>query len=266
MIPCFNNLPGMIRSVQSIRYTEGKYAVILVDDGSTPPLMLPELKLALSPAVPLHLISLGENSGITGALNAGLRWILHNLQTRYIARLDCGDVCHADRFFRQVAYLDAHQDVGLLGSWCTFKQTYSSFQYNYTTPTEHNLIQREMYFRNVFIHPTVIFRSTLLNKVGLYPEAFQYVEDYALFWKILQESKGKILDELLVTCEINKAGISIKNRKAQLQGRKHVIKAFGESFFLKFLGEVKLIILGMIPYHMVMHLKEKFTRTGIAFI
>ncbi len=87
-----------------------------------------------------------------------------------------------------------------------------------------------------------------------------------MFWKILQESKGKILDELLVTCEINKAGISIKNRKAQLQGRKHVIKAFGESFFLKFLGEVKLIILGMIPYHMVMHLKEKFTRTGIAFI
>ena len=39
-----------------------------------------------------------KNLGITATLNKGLPWIEENTDTKYIARLDCGDICAAERF------------------------------------------------------------------------------------------------------------------------------------------------------------------------
>ena len=76
-----------------------------------------------------------------------------------------------------------------------------------------------MHFRNVFIHPTVMFRRHMLDSAGFYPEGYTYAEDYAFFWKLIKLKKGFVVNKFLVTCELNMEGISSKNRGKQLAAR-----------------------------------------------
>lgn len=250
LIPCYNNPEGLRASLKSIRYDPARCAAVVVDDGSREPVALDPSEFEF----PVHLLRHDTNKGITGALNTGLRWIIAHLNPTYIARLDCADICAEDRFALQVAHLDAHPDVGLIGSWCIFRQPLSGLSYSYTTPTNHEEIMKAMHFRNIFIHPTVLFRSSLLNTTGLYPEDHPHVEDYALFWKMALQCRTTILDKYLVTCEINPSGISISNRKAQLQGRYRAVSLFGRGL-LRLTGMMKMKLLMMIPYGMVLKWK-----------
>ena len=145
-------------------------------------------------------------------MNSGLKWIEEQVVANYVARLDCGDLCAPDRFFKQMDFMHNHPDVGLLGSWCVFEERTKSFQYQYKTPTSHSQIKRAMHFRNAFIHPTVIFETGLLKKVGYYPTKFDHAEDYALFYQLIKITRSCILNEFLVTCEINNKGISQKKQ------------------------------------------------------
>ncbi len=245
--------------MESVSYYPGKLSMVIVDDGSKSPVKVEALVGAGGFPFSVYVVRLEKNSGITEALNTGLRWIEANLTVRYIARLDAGDVCKEDRFYRQVEFLEQNPQVGLLGSWCVFQNPSTGFHYTYTTPTQHGAILSEMHSRNVFIHPTVMFRTELVPLVGLYPTDFPHVEDYALFFKMLHQTKGAILDKTLVTCEINSKGISISNRKAQLKGRQRVISEFGVNAFQKLVGKSKVYLLRLLPYQVILLIKNKLS-------
>ncbi|MBC3538714.1 glycosyltransferase [Rufibacter sediminis] len=258
LIPCYNNQEGLIKSLQSIVYKPEKLWVLIVDDGSLMPVQ-EEAIASTGISFRFHVIRLYKNEGITHALNTGLQWIEDHLQTRFVARLDCGDLCHQERFFKQVKFLDENTQVGLLGSWCEFHNPQTGLKYAYTTPLEHASILSEMHFRNVFIHPTVVFRSELIKETGKYPIEYPYVEDYALFFKMLHKTKGAILNDFLVTCELNPKGISLSNRKEQLFGRRSVVSDYGVFAFKKIAGEFKLLFLSFLPYGLVHLVKSKLS-------
>jgi len=255
LIPCYNDEPGLIQSLKSIQYNARKFAVVVVDDGSQSPVSMGFLKSSLPHLLYLHLIRLPQNRGITTALNTGLQWILENTSAPYIARLDCRDTCHAQRFYNQVTFLNAHAEVGLLGSWCTFREEGTGAGYTYTTPLLHKELTKAMHLRNVFIHPAVMFRTALLKKTGLYPHDYPHAEDYAFFWRLLQVAEGAVLGESLTHCAIMPQGISLSNRRVQLQSRKKVVQAFGNHGVLKFLGIIKLNILLIMPNSLLLRLK-----------
>lgn len=260
LIPYYNNLEGLLRSLRSIKYYEGKYLVLVIDDGSEVPLAKDDIRGQLGDSLPLHIINCKVNGGITKALNTGLEYIKHNLSVSYIARLDCGDICRYDRFYEQVNFLNAHPTIGLLGSWCRFESPDGMIKYDYVTPLLHKEILKEMHLRNVFIHPTVMFRSTVLKEVPGYPDNYDYVEDYAFFWELLKITKGAILSELLVCCEVNKKGISISGRKQQLRSRIRIVKDFSSYQFLKIVGVLKLHLLLLTPYHLILKYKQVRSR------
>ncbi|KAA9339027.1 glycosyltransferase [Adhaeribacter soli] len=261
LIPCYNNIPGLVQTLQSITYHAGQFCVLVVDDGSDVPVQVENLFSGSGNGFPVFTVLLEKNYGITYALNTGLQWIEDNLRVKYIARLDCGDLAQPDRFYKQVSYLEKNPETGLVGSWCFFREPQTGFQYSYTTPSGHPEIKKEMYFRNVFIHPTVMFRSALLKIVGYYPTAYPHVEDYAFFWQMLRHTQTAVLEDFLVTCEINPQGISIKNRQAQLSGRSKVIEDFGENRLLKGAGQLKLVMLKLMPYKLLLKLKPNKKRS-----
>ncbi|GAB3526234.1 hypothetical protein GCM10027443_01200 [Pontibacter brevis] len=152
--------------------------------------------------------------------------------------------------------MNTNQDIGMIGSWCVFRKPDTAYQYNYTTPETHEDIVKEMHVRNVFIHPTVLFRAELLHTVGYYPVKYQHVEDYAYFWQIIKHTRAAVLNQFLVTCEINESGISIKNRNTQLQGRYNVVSEFGTLPYRKLLGLMKLKALMLVPYKALLLLKR----------
>jgi glycosyltransferase involved in cell wall biosynthesis len=256
LIPCYNNFSGLIESLKSVVYPDNNYLIVIVDDGSSQAITIESVKTEIGEKKPIVILSNGTNKGIQVALNKGLSWIEENTVAKYIARLDCGDTCSFDRFILQVEYLDAHPETGLVGSWCKFEEKGTSLKYSYTTPTDHKAIIKDMHFRNVFIHPTVMFRSSLLKKVGYYPMDFDYAEDYAFFWKLILVSQSFILDKFLVVCEFNRQGLSFKNRPRQLAARWKVVNTFSTNSILKMSAFIKLKLLYFLPKRLVLRLKR----------
>ena len=256
LIPFFNNLPGLIRSLQSVAYNPLAYGLLIVDDGSREMLRYEDLTSHLPQSLSLTILRLRENQGITQALNTGLKWLEENGNSRYVARLDCGDLCMPDRFTRQVVFLDGHPEVGMVGSWCIFKNFRTGDSYRYVTPTEHKKILREMHFRNVFIHPTVMWRSDMTKKIGVYPETFPHAEDYGFFYKIISATEAAVLPTDLVICEINPQGISLHFRREQLKSRAKVVRQYGNNGLFRLLGVIKLWLLMVIPYKFILEIKK----------
>lgn len=255
LIPCYNNVEGLITSLQSVNYPFHLFSVIIVDDGSQEPVRQEQLYQHLPKELSIHIIRLEKNAGITKALNTGLESLHTMPEATFIARLDCGDTCAPDRFQQQVAFLRSNPDINLVGSWCLFRDQQSGSSYKYITPTEHARILKSMHFRNVFIHPTVMWRHDP-QKPLLYPEIFPHAEDYGFFHEILIWGKSAVLPGYLVTCELNENGISITNRKKQLKSRMNVVRAYGKDKVLSALGILKLRTLMLIPYHILFRIKK----------
>ena len=256
LIPYYNNLSGLLRSLESVHYDHEQYAILIVDDGSRQPLQEEELAAVMPSSVSVRILRLPVNKGITKALNTGLEWLAQQNDHRYVARLDCGDLCAPERFNRQVAYLNAHPAIDLVGSWCVFKNFSTGHSYRYITPTEHKEIFRSMHFRNIFIHPTVMWRAAVTERAGIYPENYPHAEDYGFFYEIINRGQGAVLPENLVTCEINPNGLSLSFRKEQLRSRMQVVKDYGKNRLFSLIGVLKLRILMVIPYKTILGIKR----------
>jgi glycosyltransferase involved in cell wall biosynthesis len=256
LIPCYDNFDGLLLSLRSIVYYPDRFIVLVVDDGSNVPVTSASIKLGIKIDFPLVVLRNEVNKGIADALNKGLQWIEEQNAANYVARLDCGDVCAPDRFYKQMDFMRGHPEVGLLGSWCVFEDRSTSFSYQFKTPSSHIQIKAAMHFRNVFIHPTVVFETGLLKKVGHYPTGFEHAEDYAFFYKLIKITHSHILDQFLVTCEINDKGISLKNRPKQLISRAQIVMKYGTDPVLKIVGLLRVYALRLFPKRLVLQLRK----------
>jgi len=257
LISCYDHRDGLVRALQSICYDPVKFFVLIIDDGSQTPLSISDLTNQLSPLLNLHIIRLPQNSGITKALNAGLHYLEGRTDYRFVARLDCGDLCSEDRFHRQVAFLDQHPDIDLVGSWCVFKDFSTGEAYTYTIPTRHKQIMRDMHFKNVFIHPTVMWRAGVAARLPAYPETFPHAEDYGFFYELLQHGKAAVLPYYLMVCEISRTGLSLSHRKQQLRSRIKVVRQYRDSILYGVLGEIRLRLLMLLPAEWALKIKKQ---------
>jgi glycosyltransferase involved in cell wall biosynthesis len=109
LIPLFNKAPYVKEAIDSVLHgTFGDFEIVVVDDRSTDG-GADVVRGIEDPR--LHLVELPENRGPAGAANAGLEVCTGE----YIVRLDADDVNMPDRIARQVAYMDAHPEVGASG-------------------------------------------------------------------------------------------------------------------------------------------------------
>ena len=257
LIPCYKNFNGLIISIKSINYDINKYLIIVIDDGNIEEITKDKINKELPSNLNIEIIRSEQNLGITKALNKGLQFIYSNYSVNYIARLDCGDICSADRFYVQTKFLETNKNIDLVGSWCYFKDPQTGVAFKYITPTVHKYIKRSMNFRNVFIHPTVMWRVSAVNKL-LYPEQYPFAEDYGLFYDMITKVKSAIISQFLVTCELNNSGISISKRSIQLKSRLKVIADYSKNNILVFLGAIKLMVLMIFPYQFILLIKKNF--------
>lgn len=258
LIPHYNNLAGLKNSLASIHFP-AKIDVLVVDDGSSVKPDSNQLNAEFADKLNLHFLFNQQNQGIEITLNNGLSYIQSHMTVRYIARLDCGDLCARDRFSKQKAFLDANEDVYLLGSWVEFFYEDKPV-YTYKAPSKHQDIQNNMFLKCSFIHPSVMFRTAALNETGLYPLQYEAAEDYALFFKFVRKFRTHILPEVLTFCELNPKGISRTKRTVQLKSKIKIIlenKSLSP-FFLLGLGRSFLLFL--MPYSVVAKAKAIFLK------
>jgi len=256
LIPVYNGQEGLERACASLP-DDLDYRVVIVDDGSRPPVMAPS---ALEPDR-VTLLRLAENQGITRALNHGLEWILRN-GYRYVARLDAGDVMLAGRLTRQIEFLESHPDYAIVGGQVQFvdMQGRESFRDNF--PTADAAIRRAMHGRSCFIHTAVMLRVAVLRAVGPYDERYPSAEDFELFWRLMKTWKGANLADPVVECVLDPRGISLSKRSQQVRSRIRILLAYFDPWaWESYAGLVKNLVLLAVPYRWVRWVKRRHIRS-----
>ncbi|MEO8066972.1 MAG: glycosyltransferase [Flavobacteriales bacterium] len=138
--------------------------------------------------------------GIAHALNTGLSLATAPL----IARMDADDTSHPERIARQVAYLEAHLYVGVLGTRTRFETTvekssgmawFVQWQNAIISPHDHYI---KRFVDAPLAHPTVMFRRELVERFGGYSTE-PLPEDHELWlrWMHHDVRFAKLPEELL---------------------------------------------------------------------
>lgn len=255
VIPYYNNSEGLLKSLRSIDPDE-ELDVIIVDDGSVVDKFEEAAVLSNFKASGVLLFEhLKSNRGIETALNSGLK-ICAEKKYKYIARLDCGDVCLGKRFAVQKAFLEENPEIKIVGSNVLAVDTKDHFLYSINLPLNNGDIKKKMYLNSMLIHPAVMFCSEILDTVGFYPMDHKFAEDYAFFFAISQKYKMANIKEYLTQIEINANGISLKKRKQQVRSRITIIKKYFYFGFYPIYGLLRNYVLLFLPYNLILAVKK----------
>jgi len=154
----------------------------------------------------IKLFKNNENQGLTKSLNK----LIKESNGVFIARQDSDDISYNGRLVDQYNLL-INSDFHACTSLAKIKGTTRVIP-GFTKYLSPNITMK---FKNPFIHGTLLIKSEILKKVGMYNESFYYAQDYKLF-KDLIDRKYKIKIMKKVLYEINMIdNISVKNKKDQ---------------------------------------------------
>lgn len=203
----------LLPSLESIEF-DGPVLVIVVDDSSNPPLNKNNLYASLSNNISLKLISFSSWRGIVPALNTGLD-VAESYNIEYLARLDGGDLCVNDRLNKQVKFLEEHPEVVLVGGWAEVRRYDKTYFLKF--PCEDRDIRSYLLQDTPFVHPTVVYRLSVIKKHKLrYIDHFPYAEDYEFYSRLLNIGQGRNLPHVVLIVTSNRDNISNSKRNQQM--------------------------------------------------
>ena len=138
--------------------------------------------------------------GIAHALNTGLT----RTKSEFIARMDADDIAHPERLAKQVAYLNTHPEIGVVGTRTRFETTVEkSSGMAWFVDWQNGIITAHEHYVKRFVdaplaHPTVMFRRELVERLGGYNTG-PLPEDHELWlrWMHHGERFAKLPEELL---------------------------------------------------------------------
>ena len=102
-----------------------------------------------------------------------------------VSRMDADDRSTPDRFTHQIAYMDAHPDIDILGTAITEHDIATGKRRIVRFASDPVSARRDMARRPPLAHPTACFRGTVFDTVGGYP-VVPFSEDIAMWFKCLE--------------------------------------------------------------------------------
>lgn len=190
-IPVYNAsrfLRSAIRSVLSQTY--GDFELIITDDGSSDHSV--DIAREFDDSR-IHVLSDGKNLGISARLNQQIDLA----KGKYFVRMDADDIMLPDRLEKQVAYLDAHPDVDVIGGGAIIIDDDNNIigQRIRSSIKAHTPGSYDYHF--MFIHPTVAGRIAFFRKYH-YSDELKGVEDRELWTRATLDSTMHILPEFVM--------------------------------------------------------------------
>jgi glycosyltransferase involved in cell wall biosynthesis len=197
----FDGAPWVGGAVESLLdQTLADLEVVVIDDGSTDP--TPDVLASIRD--PRLRIERRARQGLTRSLNRALDLARAPL----VARLDADDLALPERLARQRQYLDAHPDVGLLGTGAREVDLTGREIAILRPPVDDAAIRRALIRANPFVHSSVMMRRTALDRAGGYDPSFPVAQDYDLWMRMARIARMANLPELLVTRRLAPGRIS----------------------------------------------------------
>ena len=155
--------------------------VILVEDGPLTPLLDAVVEEFNRAHPELKVVSFPKNRGLGLALHDGLEQCSNDI----VVRMDTDDIAKPDRFEKQLAYMESHPEVSVIGCWMDeFYESTDNVLSIKKTPESSEEIAEYAKGRNPMNHPSVMFRKKDVEAVGSY-QHFPMFEDYLLWAKMI---------------------------------------------------------------------------------
>lgn len=192
-------LRGAIDSI--LNQTFKDFEFIIVNDGSTDNT---EEILNTYSDKRLKIIT-QEKMGLAKSLNKAIKIS----KGKYIARMDADDLSLPKRLELQVAFLDKHKNVGLIGTAFSYINGDGKILLTVSMPADNEIIQKRLLKENCFVHGSVMIGREVLEKVGYYREEFKCSQDYDLFLRIAKHYKVGNLKEVLYKWRLHKEAVTI---------------------------------------------------------
>ena len=209
LMPVYNGGPFLRLAIESILNQDfSDFDFLIIDDGSTDG----SHEIAASYADPrIRLESNGRNLGLIATLNRGLDLA----KGTYVARMDADDIAFPDRLSKQLAFMEAHPEIGLCGTWYEWE---SMGETSIMKPPEDDAsIRFFLIFDAVFPHSSIMFRRNFLEENELrYDPEFRHAEDFELWTRCSRHMQLANLPEVLLRYHFHADNISNRHREEQV--------------------------------------------------
>ncbi len=158
-----------------------------------------------------------ENHGLGEALRIGSE----KCACDYILRMDSDDISDPHRFERQIAYVENHPDIDVLGTdIAEFNISLDEDMRVRSCPEHHDDIVRMGKKRNPMNHVSVCMKKTALKKCGGY-KTLLFLEDYYLWLNMIAAGcKLANIHESLVYVRVGNGFDSKRGSKERITGWK----------------------------------------------
>ena len=249
ILPVFNGKKTIFAAVNSIcQQTYEQWELLVVDDGSTDGTLQ-----AVSIIRDDRVVSVARSSGkgLAARLNQGI--VL--ARGKYIARMDADDIAFPERLARQVAYLEAHPEVDLLGTRAIVFRDDGRVVGLLPYASTHEAICAHPWNNIPLAHPTWMGRREWFCKHLYRVPEFRRAEDQELLLRTHKSSRFACLPEVLMAYRQNEYSFvrTVTGRVGLLRAQvEHslrylsvisIVKSFG-MFACKFLVDVAASVPG----------------------
>jgi len=173
--PTFNCAGFLDRAIASaLAQTYTDYEVIVADDGSTD-----DTRDVVAPFATKVRYFFQPNGGLSSARNLGLS----KASGEFIAYLDADDMWYPHKLESQVAFLDAHEECGLVHSDVTVvdeldQVIHRRFNHETGRKVPHGYCLMDLLRRCHIQIPTVLERRNNIERAGTFDERLKSLEDY----------------------------------------------------------------------------------------
>lgn len=185
--------------------------------------------------LPLRTVGYEKNRGLGYALAFGLR----QCQYDWVARMDADDIAVKDRFEKQIAYLEQHPEIGLLGSsTLEFDKSIDDAVRGRIVPCTHKKIIAYLKKRSAFNHMTVFFRKKDVLDAGNYRECSDF-EDYYLW--VRMALNGVLMANMPDPLVYARIGNDLIGRRIGIRYARHEYRFYKKIRKLGFLNCVEFV-------------------------
>lgn len=170
-----------------------------------------------------------KNLGITPSRNK----LLKIAKGEYLAVADHDDISLPQRFEKEVAFLNAHPDIGVVGTWyqCFPKK---KIKKKFVTNAQ---IERDLMRNCSILHPSSMIRKSVLDENHIcYQEEYSPAEDYALWISLIGKTKFANIGEVLYLYR-DYANNTSKTQAAKMKSAREKLYALLEEKYPDFVAK-----------------------------
>ena len=220
ILPCYNAERYLAATMLSIgAQTYRDFEFVIVNDGSTDN----SQQVLESFAKNDHRIKVISRPN-TGYVKA-LREAIEKSTGRLIARMDADDIAKPDRLAKQVAFMEAHPEVVVLGGSYNLIDSEGRRLRTMNQPTDHDtLVQQCLGGTTPICHPLSMFRRDVYERVGGYDESTCPAEDLDLWLRMSEVGQLACLPDVLLDYRLHAGSVSETKQAKQMEAIHSIVE------------------------------------------